>query len=455
MSRQEQRALRREQRSTGRNGDDRDGRPNARQNAGPANPGQNAQRAGRNASGSNTPGAKANAIAAASRNLNRRQRAASVAAQRALARPSQAALRALPRGVLGANAFARNGRRGAALRNAAVTASLGALATRSYWRRDWTRHRPLYGFAGPVFWPYAYDDIYYDAFWPGEYDDPFWSYGYNEIYTSLFSPSGYDDYAYAQARGSRGTAGKTAARDAEQSTPTPGTTAYTQMCGDDTKEIAAWPIDRIQEVVQPNEDQLRALDALADASADAAQGIKTACPVTSPITPVARLDAMDQRVSAMLRATEIVAPKLDAFYNALNDDQKARLNAMGQSDDQRGAGQNAARPTALNCGLAAAQSTEWPAARIDRAVKPTAEQRDKLDALTTAAGQAADTLKAACPSETPITPPARIEAMGKRLQAMRDALRTVRGALDTFYGSLSDEQKAQFDLVGRADTGRG
>ena len=51
-------------------------------------------------------------------------------------------------------------------------------------------------------------------------------------------------------------------------------------------------------------------------------------------------------------------------------------------------------------------------------------------------------MQAACPEETPITPPGRLEAMEKRLQAMIDAAKTVKPALESFYGSLSNEQKA-------------
>ena len=49
-----------------------------------------------------------------------------------------------------------------------------------------------------------------------------------------------------------------------------------------------------------------------------------------------------------------------------------------------------------------------------------------------------------------ITPPARLEAVGKRLDTMLQAVKTVRAALDDFYGKLTDEQKAQFEAIGPA-----
>jgi hypothetical protein len=38
---------------------------------------------------------------------------------------------------------------------------------------------------------------------------------------------------------------------------------------------------------------------------------------------------------------------------------------------------------------------------------------------------------------------------------MLASVRSVRGALETFYSSLSDEQKAKFNGIGRPQSGRG
>ncbi|HEY4775636.1 MAG TPA: Spy/CpxP family protein refolding chaperone, partial [Xanthobacteraceae bacterium] len=87
-------------------------------------------------------------------------------------------------------------------------------------------------------------------------------------------------------------------------------------------------------------------------------------------------------------------------------------------------------------------------------VRPTAAQRDRLDALKNAAAQAADRLRATCLTEMPVTPSARLAAIEERLVAMLEAIQSVRGALAEFYGALSDEQKAQFNAIGRAHTRR-
>ena len=55
----------------------------------------------------------------------------------------------------------------------------------------------------------------------------------------------------------------------------------------------------------------------------------------------------------------------------------------------------------------------------------------------------------------PATPLARLSAIEQRLQTILAAIDTVRGPLDTFYGSLSDEQKGQFNMIGRTASRQG
>jgi hypothetical protein len=150
----------------------------------------------------------------------------------------------------------------------------------------------------------------------------------------------------------------------------------------------------------------------------------------------------------MNAAVATVQPPLDKFYDLLNDEQKARLSALGKDRRQSPAAENIAGLLAQNCGAAQPGVTEWPTAEIDRAVRPTEAQRASLAALQNASAKAADMLKAACLTDNPLTPPARLAAVGKRLDTMLQAVKTVRSALNDFYGSLSDEQKARFEAIG-------
>ena len=63
-------------------------------------------------------------------------------------------------------------------------------------------------------------------------------------------------------------------------------------------------------------------------------------------------------------------------------------------------------------------------------------------------------LKTFCQPDNALTPPARLAAVGQRLDPMLQAIKMVRSALEDFYGTLTDEQKAQFEAIGRERTGQ-
>ena len=58
-----------------------------------------------------------------------------------------------------------------------------------------------------------------------------------------------------------------------------------------------------------------------------------ACPTQLPTTPTGRLAALQSRLEAMLRAVDTVAPALNAFYQSLNDEQRARFDSVGQEQE--------------------------------------------------------------------------------------------------------------------------
>jgi hypothetical protein len=339
---------------------------------------------------------------------------------------------------------------------AATAAGAGLIAHSNHdWarsRHEWRRHRGFFGWAGPVFWPYAYADLFDDVYWGWDYgpyyEAPFWAYGYDDIYAGLFSPYPYDDLAgwepsYARApRGIGSTrsasvgvgrsSGGGAARNAQ----------WRPMCGEDTNELPSLPVDKIQNAIQPNDQQRAALDALANATAQAAQIIKDACPTEIAFTPTGRLQDMERRLQALAQAIETIREPLDNFYDLLSDEQKARFNAIAAQERQ---GQDQERSLTQGCGNAPIPA--WPQAQIERSVHPNESQRASLDKLKQATEQAADLLKASCPSEPPATPPARLAAAANRVDTLLTAVRHVETALNEFYGSLSDEQKAQFNAI--------
>ena len=228
---------------------------------------------------------------------------------------------------------------------------------------------------GPVFWPYAYSDIFDYAFWPYGYDDGFWDYAYDDFVDGLFwgqycPPA---DYAYAPP-----------------ASPRVSYAGVQELCKQPGTGITAWPFAEIQRKV------------------------------------------------------------------GLNDEQKERINALGPKRVANNAETAAALPRdSKSCSEAKPGLANLPIEKIEDVVKPTGAQEDGLKQLQDATDNAVSLLQAACPEDTPLTPPGRLAAMEKRLQAMIDAANTVRPALDSFYASLSNEQKARFDRIGQqlAQTG--
>ena len=331
------------------------------------------------------------------------------------------------------------GRRAARL--AARTAwGLGLLAPYVPWR-------------GPVYYPYAYNDMFYYTFWPDAYDPGYWAYAYDDMFDGVFFPDGapYAEYAadgpYAGPDG-RITTGSASSRPA--AAPGRVTQATRDFCADQAKGVTAWPLEQIAEAVQPNEDQKGQLENLRQAAAEAAVKFKEACPDSVPMTPPGRLQAMTQRLQATDEAIQTVKPALVAFTNSLGDEQKARFNEIGAQLGQPKRPQAAkqSQPEA-NCSSEKAGISGLAINRIEDIVRPTETQGAALDKLDEAMQKAVEALNTACPNAIPQTPVGRLDVMQKRLEAMIDAANIVRPALEEFYTSLTDEQKAKLNRLGR------
>ena len=299
----------------------------------------------------------------------------------------------------------------------------------------WHPHHHL-GWIGPLFWPYAYGDVFYEALWPYAYAayDPFWYYGYDDIYEGIFSPYSYGGYVRGRGASERMNA---------------LTHGATESCDNEAAEVTGWPIDQIQAALSPTAQQTALLDDLANAIIKASDVIRSHCPTELAFTPTDRLAQMQERLEGLVQAVNLVQPPLAKFYASLSDEQKARFNAIGKSsakpqNQAEGQGEPQSPQTACTDSVMA-----FPTDRIDRILQPDAAQRAKLDALAAASAKAADRIKASCPSQLPATPPDRLAAEGRHLQAMLAGVEIIRPALADFYNALSDEQRARFNTVGR------
>jgi LTXXQ motif family protein len=100
------------------------------------------------------------------------------------------------------------------------------------------------------------------------------------------------------------------------------------------------------------------------------------------------------------------------------------------------------------CSPRGAGLAEWRVARIDRLVRPTDAQRPKLEELRKASVRAGEIIAAACPTDIPQSPVARLELMEKRMNAMLEALKVVRPAFTEFYNALDANQQSQLNVAG-------
>jgi hypothetical protein len=359
-------------------------------------------------------------------------------------------------GLHRARAFARHGHiRMAALRpqdirhaidsgltDPAVRRQIVAAAALAGWHggrtaNGWWRHGDGgYGWVGPLFWPFAIYDIYDYAIWGDGIG--FWDYGYPDIYAAIFAPYGHGDLAaYAEPSPS--------GRRHRRVPP------LLQLCGDDSREIAGL-IDQLQQAIQPNnEAQRAALDDLANALISAAQMIRASCPTQTAFTAPDRLAVMQQRIGAMIQAELAVQQPLGKFYDLLDDEQEARLNAIAADRRKMSAANGATEAPAQGC---AAQPTalRWPADEIEARLHPNDAQRAALKVLQDANARAVDILNSACQPKDATTLPTRLDAAEGRLDAMQRAVHLVSAALEGFYATLSDEQKAQFEAIGQKRT---
>ena len=320
------------------------------------------------------------------------------------------------------------------------------MLARQAWRNG--RRAAFVAWLGPVFYPYAYSDIFDYAFFPYAYDNAYWAYAYDDFFESVFWVNGgpYSEYQYAAPFPS----GTTGSAPPSGGTSRGSQQAVEQAC-EPAKGLTAWPFGQIERAVKLTPDQAKLLDDVRKAAAEAAEAFKASCRTDFAMTPPGRLQAMISRLEATYEAVGIVRPALEAFYNSLSDEQTARFNEIGPNIGQDQARAARARPDqqAKACSEPKPGLTNLPIEQIEESVRPSDRQRQALDKLNAATIQAVDALQAACPDVIPLTPVGRLEAMEKRLEAMLDAAETVQPALEDFYASLTNEQKARFNVLGR------
>lgn len=313
---------------------------------------------------------------------------------------------------------------------AALAGMRGAGGAEAWWRHS----DGGYGWVGPLFWPFAIYDMH-DYAILGDATG-FWNYGYPDIYTGIFAP-------YSQAELAAFTGARPHGRKHRRAP------SLQQLCSDDRQAMAL--VGQIQQAVQPNTDAQRAaMEEFAKAFMTSAAMVRHSCPTRAASSAPERLAVMQRRIGTMIAAEQALQPALIKFYDLLDDEQEARLNALAA--DRRGTSPTDEASAAVQgCGPTLSTPLQWPAAEIEARLRLNDEQRVALKALQDANATAIGILSACPPTDT-TTPPARLDAVDGRLNTMQQAVYLVSTALAEFYATLSDAQKAQFEAIGQKRT---
>jgi hypothetical protein len=100
-------------------------------------------------------------------------------------------------------------------------------------------------------------------------------------------------------------------------------------CADPAAAMIAWPAERLERRVRPTPAQRESLQRLQMTTQGMGRLLMASCPTEPAATPLARLDAAEKRLDAMLYAARVVGPALHGFYDQLNEQQRAGFNALG------------------------------------------------------------------------------------------------------------------------------
>lgn len=275
------------------------------------------------------------------------------------------------------------------------------------------------------YWPQAFDDLFGFVFWTSGRDD-FWSHGYADIVGGIFSPAG----AVGQP------ADQTADQDADADhrlENCKASTASVGSAGGQADDAIFKYIDRRIEPARPPND---VFNEFRISLLKAEERVAPGCPETylAAAAPE-RLKKIGDRLWLMRQAVLIVRMPLEKVYDTLSSGQKGRIDGTDL--------------TRLKCARGGPESLSWPRDEIEQALHPNMEQRASLERLRMIMLQMGQWLNMSCPQQPPATAVERLDLAGDRLNAMLYAARITGVALRNLYGSLDEQQKVNFQAIGR------
>ena len=339
----------------------------------------------------------------------------------------------------------RYGYRHRVARRALAAGGLGAAALASH---GFARQA---AWSGPVFWPSAYDDMF--GYVARSADLRFWGGGFSDVLAGMFGQPGSEERGSPRAR-----LGAVASADSG-TTGAGAATSDARACGTLTAQSVDDVMTQLAQTVRPKPSQQAAFKDLRSAVGRAADDLRSACPRDTALTPLARLAAMQQRLWAMQSAALLVRTPFAKLLVTLDEDQKARLDAVSPPAPERRANMRrhrrhaeaaaAAAPVQI-CFMQSRAAAARPSEQIAERVRPTEQQQAGLKTLAEASGNMTKLMLGSCPDKPPANALARLDAVLARLEAMLYAINVINPPLQNFYGSLTDEQKARFNSLGAA-----
>src|SRR5262249_40217414 len=157
--------------------------------------------------------------------------------------------------------------------------------------------------------------------------------------------------------------------------------ATPQNCSQSGQERASAVIELLDQAAKPNEEQHSALEKLRGALTKAFDAINAACREVQPLTPTARLKAMQEQLFAFRNAGLSVRTALTTFYESLSEEQRLQFDKHDSTGAEPNTASKNGQSAAQICAAQAQAAYAWPADLIGRRVRPNQQQRASLEAL--------------------------------------------------------------------------
>jgi hypothetical protein len=228
-----------------------------------------------------------------------------------------------------------------------------------------------------------------------------------------------------------------------------------RACDQQVVELKKMPLDSVNQIVKPAENQRQALEQIQSVALDSAETLATTCPKKLPEGLAEKFAILSHTLEAMAASLGVLRPTFTTFYGLLNDEQKARLVAMDISNNASGkediaTKQNGSKDTLCQHWVVNLRS--WPVRQIEDGTSLSDEQHAALYELTAAIYRAAGRLGKACIAEDRFTPPGRLEARQDALEALQKAIDAIRPVFSQFESALTDVQRAKLSRVVKVST---